>query len=87
MRTFKSYCAEEKKKKRFLKKSDATNPDLDLSKVYSLDDIKKSHEPDEVYVSPDASMIIVKKQPKNRVESFSQNLSRIYFDKYLAPQL
>ena len=89
MKTFKTYIAEKsaKKKKRFLKKSDYAVPDLDLSKLYTLDDIKRSHDPDEVYVSPDASMIVAKKIPRLRVESFSQHLCNAYYEKYLKPQL
>ena len=82
-----------KKKKRFLKKTDYADQDLDLSKLYSLDDIRKSHEPDEVYVSPDAAMIVVQKEMKmqpeepRRVESFSHFMKTREYDADLGDQL
>ena len=82
-----------KKKKRFLKKTDYADQDLDLSKLYTLDDIRKSHEPDEVYVSPDAAMIVVQKEMKmqpeepRRVESFSHLMKTREYEANLEDQL
>ena len=84
---------EKRKKKRFLEKTDYADQDLDLSKLYTLDDIRKSHEPDEVYVSPDAAMIVVQKEMKmqpeepRRVESFSHFMKTREYEADLEDQL
>ena len=88
MKTFKSYCFHKE-----------LHPDEPAFELRTLDDIQNDPNHDEVHVSPDADLVVVvrkkkaqhkKKRPnanKHRIESFSVKLSRIYFDKYLKPQL
>ena len=87
MKTFNNYCIHKEQ-----------HPDEPAFELRTLDDIQNDPKYDEVHVSPDADLAVVvrkkaqykKKRPnanKNRIESFAVKLSRIYFDKYLKPQL
>jgi len=88
MKTFNHYCMHKEQ-----------HPDEPAFELRTLDDIQNDPNHDEVHVSPDADLVVVvrkkkaqpkKKRPntnKNRIESFAVKLSRIYFDKYLKPQL